>query len=53
MSLNVVIPPDKEKLERQIAALKYLIENDTNEKDRQIHKDMLRQLEAAFKEISL
>lgn len=42
------VTPHKEttKLKRQIAALKYAIDTDTREKDRQIHTDALRALEA-------
>ena len=46
--MQVIIPSDKVKLQRQIQALKYLIERDTNEKDRGIHERALRDLEAAL-----
>jgi hypothetical protein len=48
VSLKVVIPEDKEKINRQIAALEYLISVDTNEKDRQIHQAAKLQLEKAL-----
>lgn len=41
----IVVPEDEEKIERQIKALEYLISKDTKEKDRQIHKTALRELE--------
>lgn len=38
-------PQSKEKLEKQIKALRYIISQDTNEKDKKIHEQALRDLE--------
>ena len=46
--MQIIIPSDKVKLQKQIQALKYLIEQDTNEKDRKIHEQALRDLQAAL-----
>lgn len=43
--LQVEVPKDRKKLERQICALKYQISADTNETDRKIHEEVLRVLE--------
>lgn len=42
--LKVEIPGDIVKLKQQIAALEYQIKHDTNEKDREIHKQALEEL---------
>ena len=47
--LEVVIPSDKNILERQIKALKYAIEHDIREVDKQIHSQALERLEKALK----
>lgn len=39
-------PQSKKILEKQIKALKYIISQDKNEKDKQIHEQALRGLEA-------
>ena len=49
--LNVVIPNNKTTLERQIKALKYVLKQDTNDKDKQIHSEALEQLEKAYEAI--
>lgn len=46
--LNVVIPSDKKTLERQIKALKYALEHDTNNKDKLIHTEALESLQRAY-----
>ena len=46
--LEIVIPQDKNILERQIKALKYALENDTREVDKQIHLEALERLEKAL-----
>ena len=48
--LKVEIPNSLDKLTQQIEALKYLIANDTNDKDREIHKQALADLEAVRNE---
>lgn len=37
--LEIIIPEDNKKLDRQIKALEYAIQHDTNEKDRCIHRE--------------
>lgn len=49
--LEVVIPTDRRTLERQIKALKYIIEHDTRDIDKQIHLEALECLERAYSEI--
>ena len=46
--MQVIIPSDKVKLRRQIQALKYLIKRDTNEKDRGIHEQAMRDLQVVL-----
>ena len=46
--LNIVIPESKAKIQRQIDGLKYLIQQDTREKDKKIHTDALKALEEAL-----
>lgn len=36
--LEIIIPEDNKKLDRQIKALEYAIQHNTNEKDKCIHK---------------
>ena len=45
--LKVEIPDSPQNLGQQIEAVKYLIEHDTNEKDKAIHMAALADLEAA------
>ena len=49
--LNVVIPNNKSKLQKQIKALKYALKNDINDKDKQIHSQAVEQLEKAYEAI--
>jgi hypothetical protein len=42
--IKIQVPQYKNKLEQQIKSLKYLIENDTNEKDKKIHASALKDL---------
>ena len=44
---TVVIPKDPKKIDELIFALEYQIQNDVNEKDREIHKAALEKLKAA------
>lgn len=37
MNIKVIVPNDSEKLDKQIEALAWQIEHDTNEKDKDIH----------------
>lgn len=46
--LNVVIPKDRKRIKRQIEALKWQVERDTNDKDRQIHLQAIKDLEKAL-----
>jgi hypothetical protein len=48
--LKVEIPKNKEKLIKQIEALKYQLTQDTREMDRKIHKEALEDSEKALKE---
>jgi hypothetical protein len=43
---KIVIPDDKTKLARQVAALEYLIQQDTDDKSREIHRQALRDLKS-------
>lgn len=45
MSIKISVPNDKTKIQQQIKALKYQITHDTNEKDKEIHKQALKELE--------
>jgi len=45
--LKVMVPADKEKLDKQIAALEYQLKYDTKDKDREIHRAALERLKAA------
>ena len=44
---TIVVPSDPKKREEMIFALEYQLANDTNEKDREIHKAALEKLKAA------
>ena len=44
---TVVIPKDPEKRAEIIFSLEYQLANDTNEKDREIHRAALEKLKAA------
>ncbi|MEC1376492.1 hypothetical protein ABEP00_20400 [Heyndrickxia sporothermodurans] len=48
MPIQVVIPTDKNKLEQQIEALQYLLQQDINDKDREIHSKAITSLKEAF-----
>ncbi|MCM3567572.1 hypothetical protein [Neobacillus mesonae] len=45
MPIHAVISSDKKKLEKQIQALKYQLEQDINDKDKKIHSQALAVLE--------
>ena len=45
---TVVVPSDPKKIDELIFALEYQIQNDVNEKDREIHKAALEKLKAAI-----
>lgn len=45
---RVEIPADKEKIKRIIVALEYQLQKDTNEKDRAIHRQAIKDLKAAL-----
>ena len=45
---TVVIPKDPKKREEMIFALEYQLANDTNEKDKEIHRAALEKLKAAI-----
>ena len=47
--MKVEIPKDKERIKQQIQALEWQIEQDTNEKDKAIHQEALKDLQAALK----
>lgn len=42
--IKVVTPEDKDEILKQIEALEWQIKEDTNDKDRQIHKVALKEL---------
>lgn len=46
--IKVTLPKDRAALERQVKALKILLEQDTREKDRQIHRQALEDTERAL-----
>lgn len=46
---SLQIPTDLKQLKKQISALKYQLQHDTNEKDREIHKQALEDLRATEK----
>lgn len=43
--LKIKVPEERRQLEKQINGLKYLIENDNNEKDKNIHSKALKELQ--------
>ena len=45
---EVCVPESREKLERQIAALKSMLRTDRDEFSREVHRAALEKLEAAF-----
>lgn len=47
--LKVNIPKDSKQIEKQIAALKWQVQHDTNDKDKQIHIKAIEELERAIK----
>lgn len=47
--LEIDIPKDKDKIKRQMDALKWQIKRDKNDIDREIHKMTIKQLEMALK----
>ncbi len=51
--LNVVIHDDLSKLKKQIKALEWQIEQDTNDKDKSIHQEALNNLKDKLKEKGL
>lgn len=46
--LTVDISKDLKQLERQIVALKWQVQHDTNDKDKQIHIKALEELKQAY-----
>lgn len=48
MPIQVVIPDGKKKLEKQIQALQYLLKQDINDKDQEIHYQALIALKEAY-----
>ena len=46
---KVEIPKDKDKLLKQIQALEWQIEQDTNPKDKVIHQEALKDLKKALR----
>ena len=49
--LNVCITNDVERIKKQIKALEYIISIDTNETDKEIHKNALKELKNKLKSI--
>ncbi|MEW8998435.1 MAG: hypothetical protein AB2462_11720 [Thermoanaerobacter sp.] len=48
--VKIVIPDNKERIQKQIEALKYLIDEvDTDEKSKQIHQEALQDLQKALR----
>jgi ribosomal protein S7 len=47
--ISYCVPQDISKLRKQQKALEYLIEIDTSEKDRELHKKALEAVEKALK----
>ena len=45
---RIEVPDNREKIEKQINALRYAISQDINSKDKQIHLQALKDLEAAL-----
>ncbi len=46
--LKATIPESKDKIKKQIEALKHLLREDTNEKDKKIHEEALNALQEAL-----
>jgi hypothetical protein len=46
--LEIVVPKDRTRLEKQIKALKYVLTIDKREIDREIHTQALKDLEKAL-----
>lgn len=51
--MKVEIPKNKERIKQQIQALEWQIKRDTNEKDKAIHQEALKDLQAALKEMGV
>lgn len=51
MSLEVIVPCETKKLDKQVKVLKWQIDHDTNEKDKDIHMKALNELIAKRKAI--
>ena len=49
--LSISIPKDQNKIIKQIQALKWQLERDTNEEDKIIHMQALKALEQALKQV--
>lgn len=49
--LQVCIPPSRTEIEKQIKALKIALRQDNEEKDKQIHRQALSDLEKALEKI--
>lgn len=47
--LKISIPKDQNKIIKQIQALKWQLERDTNEEDKIIHQQAIEKLEQALK----
>ena len=47
--LKIAIPKDQNKIIKQIQALKWQLERDTNEEDKIIHQQAIEKLEQALK----
>lgn len=46
--IEIEIPKDRDKVKKQIQALEWQIEQDTNEKDKEIHTKTLKALKLAL-----
>lgn len=46
---EIIVPEDRNKLEQQIKALEYLLTQDTNAKDKEIHQEALHELRKKLK----
>lgn len=49
MTIKTVIPESKAKIQKQIEALEFILTKDTNEKDKDIHKQALEALKEGLK----
>ena len=47
--LKIAIPKDQNKIIKQIQAIKWQLERDTNEEDKIIHQQAIEKLEQALK----